>query len=837
MRTGVRHKATMLIVLTILLLVPVLEIETAHAANEIPITGIPVPGMESFDRIVTDLMAKWQIPGGQVAVTKDGRLVFAHGYGQADVDLKQPVQPDSLFRIASISKPITAVAVLKLAEEGRLDLDAKAFRILDHLKPPTGASVDPRMWDITIRELLQHSGGWDRTKSFDPMFISTEAAQAVGVAPPASCETIIRYMLGQRLDFDPGTKYAYSNFGYCVLGRIIEKVTAQKYEDYVRANLLGPIGIADMRIGHTQLKDRAENEVHYYDYLGAPLVQSVFPDVTSAVPAPYGDFYLEAMDSHGGWIASAADLVRFAVSIDGERQPAFLTPESVQIMTSRPAPPLWVGEDYWYGMGWMIRPIEGTSANWWHAGSLPGTRTLLVRTYHGLSWAALFNTRPPPDVDSEIERELDDSLWQAANAVTAWPTNDLFATPTTTTSGKPVELAYDDGDAETGWFKKSAGLGGYDAVRFSPPFESSQILTAKYYIRSSPASFSVLILDANRRSIYDKPATPTTEGWFEVDLSKENIVVDGEFYAAMKWVVPEKPSLGADETKPDGRSFFVDADGTWQTYAEVNKAVTKSNKDGDFMIRATVDRPKAKITLQVEPKIAGVTVDGVSYSADRLPVTSTWEIGSAHTLSVDSTISGEEGVRYVFVEWSDGSKDTSHTITVTETASLTARFKTQYELNVVSDLGDPQGSGWHDAGSTATFSVTSPQPGTGLFGSLGGKRVFQAWIGDAAADTATASITMDGPKTVQAEWTTDDSQPYMILGGIGAAIVVAIVVFLFIRRRGAAPPPPPIIPTRLAVPPPQAAAPQPPFCVNYGSPMTYIQEHQRYYCYNCQEYA
>jgi transglutaminase-like putative cysteine protease len=407
------------------------------------------------------------------------------------------------------------------------------------------------------------------------------------------------------------------------------------------------------------------------------------------------------------------------------------------------------------------------------------------------------------------------------------------ATTETRPSQQPVELVYDDGTSEWSWWKTSAGVGGYDAVRFSPPFESCQVVTVKYYIRSSPASFNVLILDANRRSIFDKSATPTAEGWFEIDLSKENIILDGDFYAAMKWIVPEKPALGADETKPDGRSFFVAADGTWQTYADVRKI-----KDGDFMIRATVDRPKVKVALQVEPNIGGVTVDGVSYSADRLPATFMWETGSSHTLLVDPTISGAAGVPYAFIEWSDGSKDISRTISAIESADLTARFKTQYELKVTSDLGDPQGSGWYDAGSTAMFSVTSPQPETGLFGSLGGKMVFEARTGDSAANTATASITMDGPKTVQAEWTTDDSEPYMILGGIGIAIMVAIIVaFVLIRRRGAAPPPPPIIPTRSAPLPPQPAATQPPSCVNCGSPMIYIQEHQRYYCYNCQQYA
>jgi len=322
--------------------------------------------------------------------------------------------------------------------------------------------------------------------------------------------------------------------------------------------------------------------------------------------------------------------------------------------------------------------------------------------------------------------------------------------------------------------------------------------------------------------------------WFELDLSKENVFLDGDFYAALKWTTPKKPSLGADETNPDGRSFFVGTDGRWQTYVEVNKAV-KKGKDGDFMIRVTV-APLIQMTLQVEPNITGITVDGVPYSANLLPKTFTWQAGSTHTLLVDSTISSASGVRHVFVEWSDGSKDASRTTNATEAARLTARFKIQYELKVISDLGNPQGSGWYDAGSTATFSVTSPQPEAGLFGSLGGKIIFQAWTGDSVADTATASIGMDGPKAVEAQWTTNESQPYMILGGIGAAIVAAITLVFLIRHRRAVPAPP-IIPAYTAARPLQPSAPQPPLCPNCGSPTTYIEEHRRYYCYNCQHYA
>jgi len=407
--------------------------------REIEVTGIPVAAMSSFDRVMVGLMMKWGIPGGALAVVKDGRLVLAHGYGLADTDAEQLVQPDSLFRICSISKPITAVAILKLLEEGRLNLDDKAFAILDNLKPRSGKPADPRIYNVSIRHLLQHSGGWDREKTFDPMFISREAASAVGAPAPASCETVIRYMLERRLDFEPGTRYAYSNFGYCVLGRIIEKLTNQTYEEFVKSQILAPMGITDMRIGRTLLKDRVENEVRYYDYDGAPLVQSVFTSTKKLVLAPYGGFYLEALDAHGGWIASAIDLVRFAASIDGHRQPAFLRPETVQIMTARPAPPLWVGESYWYAMGWLVRPQRGAEANWWHAGSLPGSQTFLVRTYHGLAWAALFNTRLQKPDDGNLMNELDESLWRAESEVASWPGHDLFGMATSSTTQTTVQ--------------------------------------------------------------------------------------------------------------------------------------------------------------------------------------------------------------------------------------------------------------------------------------------------------------------------------------------------------------------------------------------------------------
>ena len=257
--------------------------------------------------------------------------------------------------------------------------------------------VDPRIGEITVRNLLEHSGGWDRNVSYDPMFMSQDIARAVGTPEPVDCITIIRYMLGQPLDFDPGSQYAYSNFGYCILGRVIEKASGMTYEAYVDTHILDPIGIEDMCLGHSLLSDRYPGEVHYYGS-ESNLAQSVFPEVNELTTWPYGGFYLEAMDAHGGWIATATDLVRFASVLEPGSTNELLKPKTVEVMMARPEIPLWQDASNYYAFGWFVRPA-GSGVNLWHGGSLPGTTAILYRTASGLTWAALFNTRPDPPND------------------------------------------------------------------------------------------------------------------------------------------------------------------------------------------------------------------------------------------------------------------------------------------------------------------------------------------------------------------------------------------------------------------------------------------------------
>lgn len=261
------------------------------------------------------------------------------------------------------------------------------------------------------------------------MFQARRIAAALGEASPPGPASVIRYMLGQPLDFNPGTRYAYSNFGYCLLGRVVEQASGRGYEAFVREQVLAPAGITRMRLGASLAAGRAPDEVRYY-MAGQEQAESVFPAAAGKVDFPYGGFHLEAMDAHGGWIASATDLARLAAVLDTGRPSPLLAAAEMKAMTAAPpAPVARTAEgrlaDYWYGCGWLVRPVgrEGR-VNTWHNGSLPGTCTLLVRRADGLSYAALFNQRSKEGPRGDAE--LDPLLYRASRQVTAWPDHDLF---------------------------------------------------------------------------------------------------------------------------------------------------------------------------------------------------------------------------------------------------------------------------------------------------------------------------------------------------------------------------------------------------------------------------
>ena len=136
---------------------------------------------------------------------------------------------------------------------------------------------------------------------------SAAPRKAVGAPAPASPETLVRYMKGMPLDFDPGVKYAYSNFGYIILGRVIERVSGMPYKEYVRTRVLEAVGANRTQQGRSRMVHAATEEVKYYSppssSVNAMLMPSVFPG-EGLVPLNYGGYHLEAMDASGAWVSS-----------------------------------------------------------------------------------------------------------------------------------------------------------------------------------------------------------------------------------------------------------------------------------------------------------------------------------------------------------------------------------------------------------------------------------------------------------------------------------------------------------------------------------------------------
>jgi N-acyl-D-amino-acid deacylase len=378
----------------------------------IAISGNADPALAGFDVMMRKFMEENDIPGASMAIGRRGKIVYARGFGLANTDTNAPVQPDSLFRICSLSKAFTAAAIFQLQERGKLKLADPAFKLID-IKPhlDEGASIDPRLRTITIAQLLHHTGGFDRNarEGYDPMFRSVAIAKDLGIKPPAGARDVIAYMMGRPLDFDPGTREVYSNFGYCVLGRVIEHLSGLEYSAYVQREILKPLGIHRMRMGRSLEKDAAPGEVHYYPHAINRRVTSVFGDGKS-VPIPYGGWYQESLDAHGGWIASAPELVRFATCFDDPTHCPILSKQSIAEMFQRPRDTGFDAEGKpkaaYYACGWNVRPMGHNTENTWHTGLLDGSATLVVRRCDGLTWALFFN------------RDYD--------AVERWPVGNMF---------------------------------------------------------------------------------------------------------------------------------------------------------------------------------------------------------------------------------------------------------------------------------------------------------------------------------------------------------------------------------------------------------------------------
>jgi len=384
--------------------------------DKVPLTNdmSDFAALEPVDSMVNRVMRSLRLTGATVAVVKDEKLVYAKGFGFADKENNVKVEPYHLFRIGSVSKLVTAIAILKLVNDGKLSLDDYVFGDRGVLKgKPYDNIKNQNLYQIKVKHLLNHTAGWSLITYGDPMFIPHKIHKMDNVSYPIEFDDVIRFVLKRHLPYRPGTRFEYSNFGYTLLGRVVEEVTGDDYEEWVQDEVLEPNGISKMQIAGSYENDRQKNEVKYYDY--SPDNQIVaFDGSGEKIYKPYGADDIEMLGPAGGWLATGVDLMRLLVLVDGysKRYKDILSPELIDKMVN--------------GVGGIKRPLGWRSVkgeHWWRTGTLSGTSALLTRDVNGYSWVIIANTTPRRGGFPSTSRW---AIREGIKLVNSWPSEDLF---------------------------------------------------------------------------------------------------------------------------------------------------------------------------------------------------------------------------------------------------------------------------------------------------------------------------------------------------------------------------------------------------------------------------
>ncbi len=382
------------------------------------VRGPQVPELSGFDALMQQFMNERHIPNASLAMTKDGRLVLARGYTWAPGDWPTTV-PMTRFRLASLSKTFTGVGIMKLVDSGMIAIDQPISTILD-----TSTWSDSRINDVTVRQLLQHWGGWDvATSGFAELAEDFTISAALNMPLPVTPDMIVEFMSSRPLDYDPGIRYAYSNFGYFLLGRVIEAKTHQSYEGWMRDNVFAPIQAFGPQLGNSLARDQWPGESPYVDQYQRVTKCVMGPDAPEWTPLVYGGLNIHNQSSAGGWISSSVDFVRLLSAFDDLDHSPLLSRPAIELMWSRP-PGLPADTRAYYTAGWWVNNLGAPgvfiASN---GGTLTGTSTTFERRPDGVDWVVLFNTDGAENLPSMYLNPLMDSQ---IDATSLWPEDDLF---------------------------------------------------------------------------------------------------------------------------------------------------------------------------------------------------------------------------------------------------------------------------------------------------------------------------------------------------------------------------------------------------------------------------
>jgi D-alanyl-D-alanine carboxypeptidase len=376
---------------------------TACKKSSTPVTP-PVVTQNDITTVnnkVTAFMSTYNIPGASLAVTKNGKLVYIKGFGKANTTTGELVTPAHRFRLASVSKTFTGVAILKLVQDGKLNLDAKVFGTggilgTDYGTPPYNANLS----NITVRHLLQNvSGSWGAATGGD----------VIDQNPTYTYKQFFDWVINTRPNPNaPGTVYDYSNVNFVLAGRIIEKVSGKTYINYIKEDIMTPIGGTQTEMsGKTEAEKKAKEVTYYGQGADANYVYNIaFP----------------RRDADGGIMTTATDLIRLVNAIDGSAtRPDILNAANLTLLTTPSA----VFPGYACGIG-----IWGAENVWFNYGSLPGTRTAFMRNANGVCVVLLLNSRMDPTTaggDTPFVYAMQDLVLDITkNASYSWQDIDQF---------------------------------------------------------------------------------------------------------------------------------------------------------------------------------------------------------------------------------------------------------------------------------------------------------------------------------------------------------------------------------------------------------------------------
>lgn len=372
-----------------------------------------LPATERMEQYIARWMSRNNIRGASLAVMKDEQLIYCKGFGWADKEEHITADVGHIYRIASASKLITAVGIMKLCDQGRLTLDSKVFGadgILNHLTDIR----DKRAEQITVRHLLNHTAGFSRRMG-DPMFRIADVMEWEEMDTTPTADELISFQLGMKLRCAPGSSAQYSNVGYLVLSRVIEKVSGMDYEEYLQTNVLWPAGCYDMHIARNYYEERYPKEVKYYGH-DSETIKS-YDGSGKMRLREYGGNDIRGLQGAGAWVSSAVELLRLVASIDGKPNvPDVLSPESVAEMKR-------INRDGDYALGWAR--YHAGSGTLVRTGTMSGTCAYIESKEDGISYAFVTNTSSYRG--ATFTNSIGNMVHTAMSRVEEWPSDrNLF---------------------------------------------------------------------------------------------------------------------------------------------------------------------------------------------------------------------------------------------------------------------------------------------------------------------------------------------------------------------------------------------------------------------------